>query len=207
MLLLIFLCLSLPVRASNAYPIPKYLPHPTFPVGKLDNGQGGEVTVRVLIHADGSVTLKEVVRADHPDLAQAMEHTIAKWRFEPWTPSADQPEGYTTLLTYLPGTQKGGYMSLTLNVDIKSISCQQFNEEIRGISRRAQKPNEEATAFTLTKNYLLSGHIVSVFVPDAERRILMDDLERAKPGIIEHCKNNGRGKYVDYLPEQVRALL
>lgn len=168
-------------------------------------GKGGTATVRIFIHANGTVSLREVVKTSDHRLGAALSKVAPSWRFEPWTPPAGKAEGESTLLTYTFDGRQINNPNLTLNIDLKQLRCSQLNNELIW-SRHRQHP-EEVKIFRDTKTYLFEGAVISVFLSDDERRTLVAEFELAKPIIIESCKKNPGARYVDFLPHQVRTSL
>lgn len=198
LLLVSTLLLSSLAQATNSYPKPIYLPDPDYPEEMLRDRQEGTATVRIFIHANGTVSLREVVKTSDHRLGAALSKVAPSWRFEPWTPPAGKAEGESTLLTYTFDGKQVNNLNLTFNVDLKKLRCSQLNNELIWSLHR-QRP-EEVKIFHDTKNYLFKGAVISVFLSEAERQTLVDELDLAKPIIIENCKRNPGARYVDFCP-------
>ena len=205
LLLISTLLMSSLTQAANSYPKPIYLPDPDYPEEMLLDRQGGTATVRIFIHANGTVSFREVVKTSDPRLGTALSKVVPSWRFEPWTPPADKAEGESTLLTYTFDGKQVNNLSLTLNVDLKKLRCSQLNNEL--IWGRHRQHPEEVKIFRDTKIYLSTSAVISAFLSDETRQLLVHEFDKAKPAIVERCKKNPGARYVDFLPVQVRAML
>lgn len=203
-LILVSLLLSLTTQAATSYPKPLYLPSPEYPATMFKDKEGGSVTIRIFIHANGSVSFKEIVKASDSRLADAVKKVIPDWRFTAWTPPADKPDGESSLLTYIFNAQTHS-SNLVANVDLKSRRCSQLNNEL--IWTRHSHSVEEAKTFRDTRDYLFNGAVIREFVTEEERQALIDDFDMAKPAIIEGCRENPRMFYADLLPTQLRDML
>lgn len=192
-------------QASTSYPKPLHTPHAEYPKEMQRNKQGGSVTVRIFIHANGSVSFRDVVKTSDPRFTEAMKQALSTWRFEAWTPPAESPDGESVLITFnfIPWTTPG--TNLKQNAELKKLRCSQLNNELTW--SRHNHPVEEAKTFRDTRNYLFSGVVIREFLPEAERQILLDEFDRAKPAVIENCRKNPTALYVDLLPEALRKML
>ncbi|KFE57923.1 energy transducer TonB family protein [Pseudomonas syringae] len=205
LLLVSTLLLSSLAQATNSYPKPIYLPDPDYPEEMLRDRQKGTATVRIFIHANGTVSLREVVKTSDPRLGTALSKVVSSWRFEPWTPPTDKSEGESTLITYRFNGRTVNNAHLTLNVDLKKLRCSQLNNEL--IWGRHRQDPAETKIFNDTKHYLFEGAVISVFFSQDERQALVDDFINAIPQITERCKADPKAHYADQLPTRVRALL
>nr|WP_279290878.1 energy transducer TonB [Pseudomonas sp. S25] len=197
--------LLIPVsQAATSYPKPIYLPSPKYPATMFKDKEGGSVTVRIFIHANGSVTFKEVVKASDSRLADAVKKVIPEWRFAAWTPPADKPDGESSLVSY-NFDAKAYDTNLVANIDLKKRRCSQLNNEL--IWTRHSHSVKEAKTFRDTRDYLLNGAVIREFVTEEERQALIDDFDLAIPAIIEGCRKRPRAFYADFLPAQMRAML
>ncbi|WP_162873903.1 TonB family protein [Pseudomonas viridiflava] len=161
LLILMSLLLSLTTQAATSYPKPIYLPEPKYPATMFQDKEGGSVTVRIFIHANGSVTFKEIVKTPDSRLADAVKKVIPEWRFTAWTPPADKPDGESSLVSYNFNAQT--YSSnLVANVDLKKLRCSQLNNEL--IWTRHSHSVDEAKTFRDTRNYLFNGAVITEFV-------------------------------------------
>lgn len=204
-LILMSLFLSCSIQAASSYPKPIHMPQGIYPEEMLRNKEGGTVTVRIFIHANGSVSFKEAVKASDPRLADAVKQAVSTWRFEAWTPPADRPEGESTLVTYNFDPQTAGGLAPGRNVELKKLRCSQLNNEL--IWSRRSHPVEEAKTFRDTRNYLFSGVVIREFLSEKERNALIDEFDKTKPAVIEGCKKNPRAFYVDFLSVKLREML
>lgn len=204
LLILMSLLLSLTTQAATSYPKPIYLPDPKYPPTMFKDKEGGSVTVRVFIHANGSVSFKEVVKASDSRLADAVKKVIPEWRFTAWTPPADKPDGESSLVTHKFDAQT--YSSnLVANVDLKKRRCSQLNNELTWT--RHSHSVDEAKTFRETRDYLLNGAVITEFLTEEERQALIEDFDLAIPAIIEGCRKRPRAFYADFLPAQLREML
>lgn len=204
-LILMSLFLSCSIQAATSYPKPVYTPHAEYPEDMLRNKAAGTATVRIFIHANGSVSFKEAVKASDPRLADAVKQAVSTWRFEAWTPPADRPEGESTLVTYNFDPQTAGGLAPGRNVELKKLRCSQLNNEL--IWSRRSHPVEEAKTFRDTRYYLFSGVVIKEFLPETERQMLIDEFDNAKAAVIEGCRKNPAARYADFLPELLRKML
>lgn len=203
-LILMSLLLSLTTQAATSYPKPIHLPSPKYPATMFQDKEGGSVTVRIFIHANGSVTFKEIVKASDSRLADAVKKVIPEWRFTAWTPPADKPDGESSLVSYNFNAQ--AYSSnLIANVALKKLRCSQLNNEL--IWTRHSHSVDEAKTFRDTRNYLFNGSVIREFVTEEERQALIDDFDLAIPAIIKGCRKRPRAFYADFLPRQLRQML
>ncbi|MGJ7903297.1 poly-beta-1,6-N-acetyl-D-glucosamine biosynthesis protein PgaD [Lysobacter sp. 1R34A] len=74
------------VLAPNAKPrpLPGHSPKPPYPIDALRRGEGGLVTLRVQVSAEGRPTNVEIAkRSSHRELDRAAVRTVRTWRFAP----------------------------------------------------------------------------------------------------------------------------
>lgn len=203
-LIVMSVLLSLTAQAATSYPKPIHLPSPEYPATMFQDKEGGSVTVRIFIHANGSVSFKEIVKTSDSRLADAVKKVIPNWRFTAWTPPADKPDGESTLVSYNFNAHTHS-SNLVANVDLKKRRCSQLNNEL--IWTRHSHSVEEAKTFRDTRDYLLNGAVIREFVTEEERQALIDDFDMAKPAIIEGCSKRPRAFYADFLPIRLREML
>jgi TonB family protein len=204
-LILMSLFLSCSIQAASSYPKPVYTPHAEYPEDMLRNKEAGTATVRIFIHANGSVSFKDMVKASDPQFAEALKQAVTTWRFEAWTPPANKPEGESTLVSYSFDPWLSGRPNLSRNVELRKLRCSQLNNEL--IWSRRSHPPEETKTFRDTRNYLLNGFVIREFLPETERQVLLDEFDKAKPTVIENCRKSPAALYVDLLPEALRKML
>lgn len=91
LLSVLILVLSGEIEAESFFLIPENNPKPIYPVALQRAGITGDVKVRFVVKADGSVNKVSIEQSDHPDLAEATQVAIAQWRFKPWAVEDGRP--------------------------------------------------------------------------------------------------------------------
>lgn len=196
------------IQAAGAYPVPVHLPDIEFPKALRSSLDHTSITVRILVRKDGTVDFVELLANADPQLIAMTKATVERWRFEPWTPPASSPEGEIITVTYdyLDTPHKGP--PLDVNVEIKKWLCHQLNQ---AVSKRNDqwwdKRFHEVSLLRITRDHLAEGHFMKAFVSAADRHALVMELLEAAPTIVSKCKADPMSKYVDALPQRVRAML
>jgi len=68
---------------ADGMPRPVATVKPLYPAELKANGTTGDVTVRFIVDADGTVADCSVVQSDHPALSAAAVEAVQQWRFQP----------------------------------------------------------------------------------------------------------------------------
>jgi hypothetical protein len=93
-----------------------------------------------------------------------------------------------------------------MNVVLLSLPCSKLNQELADTRQYfPDKPLADLHLFGYIRAYL-SGTFVRGQLSATERKIMLDDLDRAIPRILESCEKNPTAMYVDYLPGDMRKL-
>lgn len=198
--------LSMSVQAANVRLIPEYTPNPVYPIDLLRAKEGGEVRVKFWVNSDGKVSDLKVLESSHYEFVRAVKRVVKQWRFKPWTPTDQQPARLEINAPFLFSLGTGAIWASDMNVVLSSLPCSELNEELAETRQYfPDKPLANLHMFGYIRAYL-SGTFVSGQLSATERKIMLDDLDRAIPRILESCEENPTAKYVDYLPGDMRKL-
>ncbi|MCP2024469.1 UNVERIFIED_ORG: TonB family protein [Pseudomonas reinekei] len=192
---------SVASNAGEVFLIPENNPKPIYPPALQRAGITGNVRVRFMAHANGSVSKVSILQSDHPDFAEATRVAIAQWRFKPWTVEGDNPEEQEVIAPMIFGFDV--HLPLHLNQWLKALRCRDLNEAL------AHAPEHEwidSAAFHYIRAYL-SNAFSTATLPTERRLSLIADMNRKVPIIIRQCSNNPGSRYVRFLPEDIRQLL
>lgn len=75
---------GVPAPNAKPRPLPGHSPKPPYPIEALRRGEGGLVTLRVQVSAEGRPTNVEIAkRSSHRELDRAAVRTVRTWRFVP----------------------------------------------------------------------------------------------------------------------------
>lgn len=198
--------LSLTAVAGEVQLIPEHTPSPVYPVDMLRANKSGSATLRFMVNSDGSVTDLEVLESSHREFGRAAKRTVKRWRFKPWTPSDLRPDKVETTAPFVFSLGKGASWASDMNVVLSTMPCSKLNKELAQTRQYfPDKPLADLHLFGYIRAYL-SGIFMRGQLSDAERQIMMDDLDRAVPRILESCEKNPTAMYIDYLPVDMRKL-
>ncbi|NUU33752.1 energy transducer TonB [Pseudomonas sp. C2B4] len=197
----LLVAMSIDGRASEVFLIPEHNPKPTYPPTLQRAGIIGDVRVRFMVHADGSVSKVGIVKSDHPDLAEAVRVAVAQWRFKPWTVEGDKPAEQEVIAPMIFGFDSA--LPLHLNEWLKKLKCRDLNEVIVNTPEHAWA---DTTAFYYTRAYL-SNAFSKTTLSNEQRLALIAKMNRKVPIIVRECLNSPVSRFVRFLPEDIRKLL
>jgi protein TonB len=187
--------------ASEVFLMPEYNPKPIYPVALQRAGITGNVRVRFVAHADGSVSKVSILQSDHPDFAEAARVAIAQWRFKPWTVEGEKPREQEVIAPMIFGYDV--YLPIHLNQWLKELRCRDLNEALMHAPEYAWI---DSAAFHYVRAYL-SNAFSTATLPTERRLSLIADMNRKVPIIVRQCSNHPVSRYVRFLPEDIRKLL
>jgi TonB family protein len=192
---------SVESSAGEVFLIPENNPKPIYPTALQRSGITGNVRVRFMAHANGSVSKVSILQSDHPDFAEAVRVAIAQWRFKPWTVEGDKPEEQEVIAPMIFGFDV--YLPLHLNQRLKALRCRDLNA---ALARAPEYEWIDSAAFHYVRAYL-SNAFSTATLPTERRLSLIADMNRKVPIIIRQCSRNPGSRYVRFLPEDIRQLL
>ncbi|MGO4309429.1 energy transducer TonB [Pseudomonas sp. KB_15] len=195
----LLLVLSLDIRAGEFFLIPEYNPKPIYPIGLQRAGIFGDVRVKFTVRADGSVGHVNVLASDHPDLSQATRIAIEQWRFKPWKVEKGKPAEQDVVAPMFFRFDA----PVDVNLWLKELECRVVNE---ALVLTPESSWIDSAAFLYTRAYL-SGAFFQRQISTEKRLALIAKLNHLVPSIARQCLDNPAGKYVSYLPEDLRQLL
>lgn len=199
---------SVMAQANNALLVPIVTPTPEYPPELLKTRYTGKVLANITISAFGTVQGTRIIESSHPKLAEATQHAIVKWRYQPWEVSEGKPATVDITVPILFGARGIEPFSKDITVGLQNTLCAYLNYE--ALASRRDYPGDPLNTidvFWHTRKHL-SGSYVAYRVPEqVERKALFAELENAIPKIIKECGRNPNARYADYLPQSIRSLL
>jgi TonB family protein len=192
---------SVESRAGEMFLIPENNPKPIYPSALQRAGITGDVRVRFMVQADGSVSKVSILQSDHPDLAEATRVAVAQWRFKPWAVEGGKPAEQEVIAPMIFGFDTA--LPLHLNEWLKQLKCRDLNEVIVNTPEHTWA---DSAAFHYTRAYL-SNAFSTTTLPKERRLALIAKMNRKVPIIVRECLNNPVSRYVRYLPPDIRKLL
>lgn len=75
-------------------------PAPEYPLQSFRAGREGTVVATMLVETDGSVSTVDVLEAPDALMGSSVEAKLKRWRFKPFTNSADEPIRATGRLVF-----------------------------------------------------------------------------------------------------------
>ena len=200
--------MALSAWAEAWLPDVKYLIKPDFPNELRYAGSDGEVRLKVVVKADGSVVDPKIVYSSHPLFAGAALKVIGEWRFSSRPLTGDNPqelEVFVPMVFEYEPVKKGKQSDQPL--DLVTATCLQLNREIDRYVRSDTKiPLANVTLFRLTQKHLIAGLVDGKY--DNESLTLgLFDLSQGMIKVAKTCQRRSSRKFVDLLPPSVKALL
>jgi len=200
------LLLSMSVQAADVQLIPVYTPNPVYPIDMWRANKSGKVRVSYWVNADGSVSDLKVLKSSHREFDRAVKRRVKTWRFKPWTPTDQRPAKIKIVAPFEFDLGSGATWASDMNTVLTTVPCSKLNEELAQTRQYfPDKPLPDLHLFGYIRAYL-SGVFMRGQLSDGERQIMLDDLDRAVPRILESCERNPTANYVDFLPENMRKL-
>ncbi|WP_285419063.1 TonB family protein [Pseudomonas sp. efr-133-TYG-5] len=172
---------------------------PVYPRTLQRAGITGDVQVSFIAHADGSVSEVSVLHSDHPQLADAAVAAVRRWRFKPWTVSADTPatQDVRAPLAFRFKAPAG------INQWLKALKCRSVNEHLAATAEDAWV---DALPFHYTRAYL-TNTISPQQLPAEQRLALIAKLNRRVSDVVVRCRERPMSNFAGFLPEEIRRLL
>jgi hypothetical protein len=100
-----------------------------------------------------------------------------------------------------------GARAEAFSIDLRSATCLKLNREVKGYLRGAiDQPLAEMTLFRQTRSLLIEGFEAGQYSIDQLATGLYA-LSQGADKVVETCQRKRSRKFVDMLPERVRALL
>ncbi|KAB0497704.1 energy transducer TonB [Pseudomonas vancouverensis] len=201
LLSVLLLVVSGDIRAEEFFLIPENNPKPVYPVALQRTGIVGDVKVRFVVKADGSVSKVSIVQSDHPDLAEATRVAITQWRFRPWVVEDGRPAEQEVVAPMM--FRYDSDLPLHTNQLLNELKCQDLIESI------AHAPEQvwlDSAAFHYTRAYLTNA-FSRAMLSDEQRLDLIAKLNRKVIGIVSQCRNNPQSRFAGLLPDEIRKLL
>ena len=208
LVLMVLCCLSSLALANDTVLSGLSTPTPAYPRALLKSAHAGKVLADLTISASGKVEHVRITESSHPAFAEAVQHTLAKWRYQPWKPTQGRPAKVGITVPVIFGAQGMAPFSKAITVGLENTSCAYLNQEVSLSERNFPlEPLSQVDVFWHTRHYLASSY-VTWQVPDKTRRsALFTELEHAVPAIVKACRANPDARYGNYLPHEIRGVL
>ncbi|MVV49790.1 energy transducer TonB [Pseudomonas sp. PB120] len=194
----LLLIVSVGAQAEEVFLIPEFNPKPIYPSALSRAGIVGNVRVRFMVNADGSVSKIGILQSDHPDLAQATRVAIAQWRFKPWKVEGDKPAEQEVVAPMVFGLDAPSDTHQWL----KALKCREVNE---GLVNTSDTDWVDLPAFYYTRAYLSSGFFQKQMSSE-QRLAMIAKLNRRVPTIARHCMNSPVSRFMTFVPADIRSL-
>jgi TonB family protein len=188
--------------------IPVHTPSPLFPPKLVENRHAGKVRVKLTVAAHGGIQAANIVESSHPQLTEATQHAVVKWRFKPWDHVQDGPSSIEVIVPILFGARGIEPFSKDITLGLRNALCAYLNYEIKtSLSNYADEPLKKVDVFWYAHEFL-NGSYVALQVPDERRRAaLVKQLEKSIPRVVKNCRRNPDHPVAYYLPKGVREVL
>jgi TonB family protein len=183
-------------------------PHAVYPASLYRAGVSGVVRVQFSANNDGSITDIDVLQSSYREFAESAIRAVSRWRLKPWIVDASSP-ATIRVQTDVYFAAKGDSRELTARMRsrVRSLNCAKINKEADYLKQKI--PDEyavEIPTFRHTRQLLArKAHNEKLsFVADRE---IDEEFVSAMPGILSACRERPELKYLDLLPEWIRARL
>lgn len=181
---------------------------PTYPRELLKSAHSGKVLVEMTISASGQVENTRIVESSHPKFAEAAQHTLSKWRYQPWSTTQGRPEKVDVLVPIIFGAHGLEPFSKEISVGLENTRCTYLNQEVELSERNFPlEPLSKVDVFWHTRKYLASSYVAHQVTNKAKRSALFTELDKAVPAMVKACKQNPDARYGNYLPHEIRGVL
>ncbi|WP_347909684.1 energy transducer TonB [Pseudomonas grandcourensis] len=197
----LLLVASMDVRAGEVYLIPENNPKPVYPVALHRAGVTGMVRVSMTVKADGSVSNAVIAQSAHPGLDEASLAAVSQWRFKPWTVTEDQPAQIIVVAPMDYRLDQG--QPIHVNKTLERLMCGDIGRAALNI---ADTSWVDLPVFSWTRSYLTHS-LSPTQLPEEKRLALIAKLNKSVPSIVRRCNTYPAGRYVRFLPQEIRALL
>ncbi|WLH35460.1 energy transducer TonB [Pseudomonas sp. FP2196] len=188
-------------QASEVLLIPEKNPVPIYPKALSRAGVTGEVKVRFIVRADGSVNEIAIVQSDHPDMAEAVRVAVEQWRFKPWALEEGKPAEKAVVAPMVFRLDLA--QPIHVNQQLKALRCRAINENLANIDEYSWI---DSPVFAQTRAYL-SNVFHKNQLPDAQRLAMIAKMNKRVPAIVRGCRDSPTRKYMSLLPVEIRELL
>lgn len=197
----LLLVASMDVRAGEVFLIPENNPKPVYPVALYRAGITGMVRVHLIVQADGSVSKAEILEDAHPELGEASLAAVSQWRFKSWTITVNQPAQVIVIapMDYRLDQEQPIHVNKTL----ERLKCSDIGRAALNI---ADTSWVDLPVFSWTRSYLTHS-LSPTQLPEEKRLALIAKLNKSIPSIVRRCNTYPAGRYVQFLPQEIRALL
>ncbi|WP_223465240.1 energy transducer TonB [Pseudomonas sp. GL-RE-26] len=197
----LLLVASMDVRAGEVFLIPEHNPKPVYPVALHRAGVTGMVRVSMTVKADGSVSNAVIAQSAHPELEEASLAAVNQWRFKPWTITEDQP---AQIIVVAPMEYRlDREHPFHVNKELERLKCSAIARASLNI---ADSSWVDLPVFSWTRSYLTHS-LSPTQLPEEKRLALIAKLNKSVPSIVRRCNTYPAGRYVRFLPEEIRVLL
>ncbi|MDT3310503.1 energy transducer TonB [Pseudomonas sp. rhizo66] len=187
--------------ASEVFLIPENNPKPIYPLELQRAGVTGEVKVRFVASADGSVGEISIRESTHPDFSDAVRVAIAQWRFKPWTVEGGKPEQQEIIAPMIFRLDLD--QTIHVNQQLKVLRCGTVNEHLANI---AEYSWIDSAVFAQTRAYL-SNVFHKTQLPDEQRLAMIAKMNQQVERIVRGCRESPTRKFISLLPAEIRELL
>lgn len=166
-----------------------------MPVAPASLQQRTRVTATFQVHADGSVSDVKA-SGEAPDLVlSAVETTVQKWRYQPWTASPQAPSTQPVSHSFVLRPQS--------ILSTQEQSCAQVMSELQQFEHTSPgKPSSDLATFQQTSALLFLTELRQQKSSSAAG--VDKAFTRALPWIIEQCRANPEALYWHYVSEGIK---
>lgn len=183
-------------------------PKPAYPRELLKTAHAGKVLVELSISATGKVEKTRIVESSHPKFAEAAQHTLSKWRYQPWRTTQGRPESVDIMVPIIFGARGLEPFSKELTVGLDNTLCAYLNQEVTLSQRNFPLESlSKVDVFWHTRKYLASSYVTWQVPGKTKRAALFTELEQAIPALVEACRENPDARIGNYLPHEIRGVL
>ncbi|MHC8369159.1 energy transducer TonB [Pseudomonas sp. ZT5P21] len=197
----LFLVLSIEVRAGEVFLIPENNPKPIYPVALYREGVTGMLRVSFTAHADGSVSKVEASKDAHPELVEASRTAVSQWRYKPWEISRERPADIQVVAPMV--FRLDDKLPIHANEQLKELKC---GDVAKSALQIAHYSWVDLPVFNWTRSYLTHS-LSPTQLPNEKRLALIAKLNKSVPSIVRRCNTHQATRYVHFLPEEIRELL
>ena len=207
-LMVLGMLMTLSVWAKGYPPSIEHVVKPEYPIDLQRIKLSGEVWVRFMVNADGSVVDPQIIYSTHPQFAGATLKVVRQWRFSTWPLEGDNPAQVevNAPLVFSFDTSRSSVTDLR-DFDLGGATCRQLNTEVeRYMRRKINMPLAQLKLFMATHDWLVGAYIAKKYSSE-QLAVALFDLSQGMVRVVQTCQQKRSRKFMDILPESVRTLL
>jgi len=183
-------------------------PHAVYPASLYRAGVSGVVRVEFTANNDGSITDIDVLQSSYREFAESAIRAVSRWRLKPWLVDASSPATIRVQTdVYFAAKGDSRELMARMRSRVRSLSCARINKEADYLKQKI--PDEyavEIPTFRHTRQ-LLARKAHNEKLSFAADREIDEQFVSAMPGILSACRERPELKYLDLLPEAIRARI